>query len=192
MLASLRDLRDAFAQRRDWQPVWRLTAGLDAELGVPDTMQTPLYAQLAEVDAVISTPSNVILEAMLYGLPVAMLDYTNSPAYVSAAWTITARSHIPDVLDGLAAPPSVRLEWQRTLLRDQLACDSPATPRVIALMERLITGSERPAPPGEPDDSRHAELAAEVAHLRQALALRPSQILYRALCEVKRKWGARR
>ena len=129
---------------------------------------------------------------MLHGLPVAMLDYTNSPAYITAAWTITASAHIPEVLDGLAAPTRNRLDWQRTLLGDQLACDTPATPRVIALMERLMTGSEMPAAHPAPRESRQDELEAEVAHLRRALALRPSQVLYRAFCEVKRRWGARR
>lgn len=192
VLASLRDLREVFEQRRDWQPVWRLTAGLDAELGVADTMGKPLYEQLAEVDAVISTPSNVILESMAHGLPVAMLDYTNSPAYVNAAWSITAGAHIGAVLDGLAAPAANRMDWQRTLLRDQLACETAATPRVIALMERMMAGREAPAAALAEENGRYAELSAEIAHLRQALALRPSQILYRTLCEVKRRWGAGR
>jgi hypothetical protein len=40
---------------------------------------------LASVDAVISTPSTAMLEGMLQGLPVAVLDFHNRPHYVPAA-----------------------------------------------------------------------------------------------------------
>ncbi|MBI2689467.1 MAG: hypothetical protein HYX27_24435 [Acidobacteria bacterium] len=191
-VTALRDLKLWFGDRGDCQAVWRVTAGLDEAVGVRNAELVALPEQLAHVDAVISTPSNVILEAMLYGLPVAVLDYANSPAYVSAAWTITAPAQIGAAIGGLIAPDAPRMEWQRTLLADQLECATPATPRVIALMERMINGEPEPAPVPVTPDRRVRELEAEVTHLRRALALRPTQVLYRTLCELKRWLGSRR
>lgn len=189
--AALVDLQTWFRGHPEVRPIWRLTSGLDEEVGVENTMRTPLLEQLGQVDAVIATPGNVILEAMLHGLPVAMCDYTNSPAYITAAWTITASAHIPAIIPGLLSPVPHRLAWQRTLLADQLECRTPATPRVIELIERMIGGRAATGAPNLPPDSRNRELETEIAHLRHALAIRPAQILYRALCELKRRLGSR-
>src|SRR5207253_1483249 len=107
---SLRDLKQFFANGDStagvaFELVWRLTGELDAEIGVVSNIGDLGGKELAEVlrqvDAVISTPSTSMLEAMLLGLPVALLDYTNVPHYVPAAWRITAARHIPEVLSEL-------------------------------------------------------------------------------------------
>lgn len=190
VVAALGDLREWFAAHPAIRPVWRLTAGLEEAIGVPNALAVPLPDQLAAVDAVISTPSNLVLESMAHGLPVALLDYTNSPPYIVAAWSITAAVHIEAAVAGLLEPDARRMDWQRTLLADQLECRTPATPRVIALMERMMGAAPVPAP--EPVGSprgRERALEAEIAHLRAALALRPTQVVYRALCELKRRLG---
>lgn len=194
VVASLRDVRDWFKLHHDCRLVWRLPDGLDAEVGVESSFHLPLAEQLAAVDAVICTPSTVILESMLCGLPVALLDYTNSPAYVTAAWTITAQVQLGSTLEDLLAPPPHRVAWQEFLLADQLACATPAVPRVIALIESMTGRSEEAGPPVEaaprppaPAQGRVLELEAEIAHLRRALDLRPSQVLYRAFCELKKR-----
>ena len=53
---------------------------------------------LQSVDALITTPSTTMLEGMIKGIPVVLLDYTNSPHYVPAAWSITAPNHIEKVI----------------------------------------------------------------------------------------------
>lgn len=188
VIASLRDLQAWFADHPSIEPVWRLTGGLEEVLGVRSSMSVALPDQLAAVDAVISTPSNLILESMAHGLPVAMLDYTNSPAYITAAWTITAGTHIAAAVEGILDPDPRRMDWQRTLLADQLECRTPATPRVIAVMEHLLSGKPLPEPTGAPCH-RERELEAEITHLRAALSLRPTQVVYRAFCEIKRRLG---
>jgi len=125
------------------EPVWRITGGLDAALGVRNTgggiESPPLVEILSGVDAAITTPSTIILEAMLQGLPVAVLDYTNSPKYVPTAWSISAPEHLDQVLPELIEPPAARLLFQTTTLHDALECRSPATDRMIELTEAMIT-----------------------------------------------------
>jgi len=142
LLAGLWDLHGFFSRRIavngvPVEPVWRLTAGLHQELKVPSCGDRPLAEILQEVDAVITTPSTTLLEAMLLGLPAAILDYTNSPHYVQAAWRITAPAQIEEITAQLAHPPEPKLLFQETLLHDALACSTPAVPRLIQLITEM-------------------------------------------------------
>jgi len=139
---SLADLRDTLARRSDIQVVWRVTRGLHKRLNVKNTFTESTGAELrdvlAQVDAVITTPSTAMLESMLLGLPVAMLDYHNVPHYVQAGWSITAREQIGPTLDDLIAPPLERMLFQDYILHDALSCRTPALPRIVHLIEDMI------------------------------------------------------
>lgn len=192
VIASLVDLKGWLLQHTAITPIWRLTAGLADVIGVSNSTTISLADQLAMVDAVISTPSNVILESMAHGLPVALLDYTNSPQYIRAAWSITAKAHLSDAIDGILAADSCRMKWQSALLDDQLECQTEATPRVIALMESLMDGSPVLGAPSPIQTPKEAQLEAEIAHLRKMISLSPTQVAYRCLCEVRRWVGGMR
>jgi hypothetical protein len=146
-LKSLLDLKTWF-DRHDSAgdvrivPVWRVTGDLPARIGL-DTEPTEFTGRelagiLPEIDAVISTPSTVLLEGMLQGVPVAILDYTNSPHYVPAAWSITAAEHFDDVLHGLIHPSEARMLYQGTILHDSLEFRTPAAGRLLKLAESMI------------------------------------------------------
>jgi hypothetical protein len=79
-----------------------------------------------------------MLEAMLNGLPVALLDYNNCPHYVPAAWTVSAPRHLDQVLPELIDPPPAKMLYQDTVLHDALECRSPAAPRMVRLIEEMI------------------------------------------------------
>lgn len=189
VIDSLLDLKEWLLRHRPITPIWRLTTGLEDVIGVSNSASVSLADQLAEVDAVISTPSNVILESMAHGLPVALLDYTNSPQYIRAAWSITAKSHLGEAIKGILGADACRMKWQSALLADQLECQTESIPRVIALMESLMSGSPLLSEPSQSQTSKEAELEAEIAHLRTIITLSPTQIAYRCLCEVRRWIG---
>ncbi|HXC99229.1 MAG TPA: tetratricopeptide repeat protein, partial [Verrucomicrobiae bacterium] len=145
MTASLRDLKSFFDSVATingikLEPVWRLTKGLDAEIGVSSQASEfsghEMAVALQQVDAVITTPSTAILEGTYFGLPVAVLDYCNTPQYISTAWRITAQEQIATTLTELISPAEPKLLFQETVLHDSLECDTPAAPRLL----RLITG----------------------------------------------------
>jgi hypothetical protein len=137
---SLADLRDALEKRTDVEPVWRLTRDMHRTLGVRNSLRdlegADLHDVLEQVDAVLTTPSTALLEAMLCGRPAALLDYHNTPHYVPAAWRVTCREQIEPTLEQLRHPPPARMLYQDYCLHDALSCRSEAMPR----MERLIEG----------------------------------------------------
>ena len=147
MRQSLLDLKQTFADGVvvDQVPLtieWRITQGLQSEIGV-DTVVTDLSGRelaevLQKVDAVISTPSTSMIEAMLLGLPVAVLDYCNCPHYVQPAWRITAAEQILPVLAELVATPAPKMLFQETTLHDTLECASPAAPRLLRLADEML------------------------------------------------------
>lgn len=178
---SLRDLRDAFprqlADGRVVEVDWRLTAGLDQELGVANRLSDLSGRELAEIlpeyDAVISTPSTAGLEAMLAGRPLAWLDYHGTPQLTPAAWSIGHREDVSRVIAELAAPPANKLAWQNQLLRDHVYLAESATERLVDLIQRILeqaraglesgkqlsfSGPILPSPRAVENNFEHAEL----------------------------------
>jgi hypothetical protein len=144
---SLADLKTALLRKPAagavrLEPVWRLTQGLDQEIGVDagESAQAKrdLLDVLQNVDAVITTPSTTMLEAMLLGLPVAVLDYCNTPHYVPPAWRVTAAAHLGPTLAELVNPPAPKMLFQDTTLHDALENRTPATPRLQQLARQMI------------------------------------------------------
>lgn len=141
-LQSLRDLQTELSQREDIQVVWRISKGLHIQLGVQNTYTSAtgeeLHELLPQMDAVITTPSTAQLEAMLLGIPVALLNYHIVPVYTPAAWEIKSEKHIRQILAELFAPPLEKMLYQETCLKDSLACQTPALPRLIQLIDEMI------------------------------------------------------
>ncbi len=124
------------------EPIWRITGDLESGLGVDSMVSDLSGAELAEVlenvDALITTPSTMLLEGMMQGIPVALLDYSNSPRFVPAAWEITAADHIPGVMSELPDPPQTRKWYQDFILHDALECQSPAIERLATLVKTMV------------------------------------------------------
>jgi len=158
---SLLDLKAAFDRGFSvgnvrLEAAWRITKGLDREIGVDSVVTDLTGRQLAEVlqqvDAVITTPSTSMLEGMLLGLPVASLDYCNVPAYVQPSWRISAADHIVPVLTELVNPPAPKLLFQETTLHDALECATPTAPRLQRLAEKMIASGQEARRTGRPVD----------------------------------------
>ena len=148
LIQSLRDLKTELEQA-DVQVTWRLTAGLADEIDVAETAVEFTGKQLAEtlghVDAVITTPSTAMLEAMLLDLPVAVLDYTNSPSYVSSVWRISAKSHIAETVQQILNPPESKMVFQRQLLNEALYVETSATDRLHELVVQMLAIASKAA-----------------------------------------------
>ena len=147
-------LRDFARSRRDVQLVWRLRRWVSDSIALrPDECSdpaSPLSSVLSNVDAVITQPSTLQLEAMLLGLPVAVLDFDNVPAFLPSAWRITNSSQTEGVVKGLLDPEPARLSYQDECLHNELDCSSPATDRLLSLMEAMITAGPRGSGDGAP------------------------------------------
>jgi hypothetical protein len=142
-LRSLRDLKQYFTGKDQVDVVWRLTQELHQHLGVSNTLTDltggELHDVLLQVDAVVTTPSTAMLEAMLAERPTALLDYHNCPHYFETPWTISAEPNIDPVITELLNPPPARMDYQNFLLGEQLACDGKtASARLIQLIEAML------------------------------------------------------
>ena len=140
---SLIELRDWIAETpivngKQIHPCWRLAGDLAQEIDVQNELSdfsgAELESVLVGVDAVIGTPSTALIESMLLDLPTAILDYTNSPQYVSAAWNVTSNSHLGNVIAELATPPESKMVFQRQILNDTVCLNANATERFAELI----------------------------------------------------------
>lgn len=82
--ASLAELRDAL-RRRGVRSRWRVSADLAGALGVTVDAD-PLEQSLLHSRAAICTASTLVLEAMIAGVPVAVMHPHPWPLWIPAAW----------------------------------------------------------------------------------------------------------
>ena len=133
---------------------WRLTRGLDSELAINNQLESldggDLHNQLKQVDAVITTPSTAMLEAMRLDLPVAQLDYHNRPHYVQTGWDIAAAEHITDAMVQMANRNPTRMLFQRQQLADSLYLESNATQRLSNLIAGMLEITRQQIEAGQP------------------------------------------
>jgi hypothetical protein len=123
-------------------PIWRLPDEYAEKLGLSNassdmTGQTIVDA-LKECDALVSTPSTVVLEGMLLGLPCVLLDYYNTPLYFETAWRVSSLEQMNQVLPEVMTPPANKLFFQSYVLHDNLECRTPALPRMQKLIDAMI------------------------------------------------------
>jgi hypothetical protein len=146
-LQSLRDLTRHLQTRLEVQTTWRISRSLAEAIGISQPAQPGPGASLVEAleasDAVITTPSTVMLEAMLLGRPVASLDYHCAPAFQATAWTINAPEQMAGVISELLQAPASKMCFQEVCLADGLEGGRPASERVCVLMERMILNARR-------------------------------------------------
>ncbi|MEM9940234.1 MAG: hypothetical protein AAF939_01515 [Planctomycetota bacterium] len=155
---SLKDLKQWFEQSQinhpgKYEVVWRLTGQLNDALGLEnrwhDFTGKELADQLLYVDAVITTPSTAMLEAMKFERPVALLDYHNCPHYVPACWTISTADQFDSVIEQLAHPSDTMMHFQKTILKDSLQSFESSTERMIQLVQKMASAAKQQIQAGE-------------------------------------------
>ena len=158
VVKGLTELKNRFARNncvgeRLVEVNWRLPDSLLNELNLPIPDRAHKLPSLGDAielsDAVITTPSTVFLEGLIKRRPMALLDFTNSPAYVPAAWRITATAHMNPVLEELASPPAAKMLFQRATLHDQLELGQDSQKRLFALFGEMIKAGRRALESGE-------------------------------------------
>ena len=126
---------------RPIEVTWRLTRDMEKHFApagsISDPSSQPLLPAMAASDAVVTTPSTLMLEGMLAGRPVALLDFHNVPHYVPAAWLMSSEEQVEQAIAELAAPPEAKLLYQDAILHDALECRTDAAPRLAGLAIRM-------------------------------------------------------
>ena len=102
-----------------------------------------------------------MLEAMYAAMPVALLDYTLSPQYVQAAWTVSCKEQILPTINELLNPPTAKVSFQRAVLADSLQIKESASARMIRLVNKMVEIGDRSRSLGKPLRFPHRILDCE-------------------------------
>jgi len=143
VVQSLKDLQVFFQENEGLgiRPVWRIAPLLEKHLSkIENTFgKIPLLDQLQSTDVLITTPSTIALEGMLFQMPVVVLDYTNVPQFLPGAWFINNTLHLNTVVTSALNPMPQKMQYQNLILQDQLQCKAAAVSKIIELMEVMVT-----------------------------------------------------
>jgi len=153
-----RQLRERLRQRtqvggRELDVRWRVSDELaDAISLTPDTNRRSesLAGEIGRAQAILTTPSTLMLEGMLAGKPVAAIDPHNVPVYVPTAWTIRRADDFDRVVSDMQAADPALLAFQHQTLRDAYQTNESATQRMRRLVERLIEAAAQLRSAGRP------------------------------------------
>lgn len=142
VVKGLFDLKSYLLSRDDITVCWRLSRDLAKILGVENDMKIKesyeLVPLIKEADFVISFQSTVVVEAMLYGKPVAIIDYLNVPQYYGTGWLINHKDQIPTIVDSLIQANPNRMIFQEYQLRDILFLNSNSIDRAKLLIKEMV------------------------------------------------------
>jgi len=142
VVQSLKDLQVFFQVNKALgvQPIWRIAPFLEKHLPTLNNTfgKVSLLEQLQSADVLITTPSTLALEGMLFQIPVVTLDYTNVPQWLPTAWFINNKTHLDTIVQSVLNPMPQRMQYQQLILQDQLQSKEAATPKIIELMEVMI------------------------------------------------------
>jgi hypothetical protein len=140
-LRSLFDIKAYFDEHPEIEVVWRLTKNVSDILKVDNQLKELSSLDLADVlenvDAVISTVSTAILEAMLAKRPVAALDYHNVPRFLHTSWTISSCEQIQGIVSELQMPSHRKMAFQDDCLHDSLRLDVDVSSQVAGLISKM-------------------------------------------------------
>ena len=142
LIQALIDLKVFTDNRKDIKCIWRLSRNLASLIGVENSMKEKESFELVELikesDIVISAQSTVVLEAMLYNKPVAIIDYLNSPQFYNTAWFINHRDQISKCINDMLKVPPQKMLFQEFQLRDNLSLDSDPIEQCGQLIDSMV------------------------------------------------------
>ena len=140
---------------------WRISDQIASLIGTETSFDRTLEEDLKNSSAVITMPSTVMLEAMYAHKPVALLDYTLSPHYVTAGWTMSSRHQILPIINELLDPSTAKVSYEQTVLADALQTKESASARMVRLVNKMVEIGDRSRSLGKPLRFPHRILNCE-------------------------------
>lgn len=141
-IEALKDLKSYFQQQKNVSVNWRLSRNLAEIIGVENEMKVKESVELVplikEADLIISAQSTVVVEAMIHGKPVAIIDYLNAPQYYGTAWIINTKHQIASTVESMIKAEPNRMLYQEYQLQDILSMELNAIERSKLLIEKMV------------------------------------------------------
>lgn len=101
-------------------------------------LEPSLREMLEWSDALLSTPSTLMIEGMLLGKAVVSLDPHSVPEYLPTGWTIRSQSDFESTLHGLSPIDPLRMRFQHETLADAYATYGSSKERLFELIDKMI------------------------------------------------------
>lgn len=139
---ALIDIKKYFADKPSFQLTWRLSRNLADLVGVQNEMKEKeskeLVPLIQQADLVLSAQSTVVIEAMLHGKPVAIVDYLHVPQYYGTAWKISHSDHIHATIQSMIQPTAALMQYQNYQLHDVLELGQDAIDASGKLIQAMV------------------------------------------------------
>lgn len=100
--------------------------------------KTYLYEDLANAFAVVTTPSTVSLEAMLFDIPVVHLLPDPTLVYLQTAWSICKEENIEEVIIDLTNIDPLKMSFQNIILNDNISHRNSSIEKITKLIYALL------------------------------------------------------
>jgi hypothetical protein len=139
---ALKDLKIYFEGQSNIHVNWRLSRNLAEIIGVENEMKVKESVELVplikEADLIISAQSTVVVEAMLHGKPVAIIDYLNVPQYYGTAWIINTKTEIASTVESMMKAEPNRMLYQEHQLNDILEIHNNSIEQAKSLIFKMV------------------------------------------------------
>ncbi|WP_309387117.1 hypothetical protein [Cerasicoccus frondis] len=121
--------------------IWRVSPRIVAETSLTEeeaaTGSGDLRALIEQADCVVSTPSTLLLEAMLCRKRAVMIDYTDAPNMPYCAWQIRRPEQLVNCLADALIGNDAKLAMQDYLLSKNLCLEPEASRRLSDILHAL-------------------------------------------------------
>lgn len=134
----VRALADAEREGAIAQTVYRVSDKLACELNIVNCRNILADQALSDADIVVTTPSTFAIEAMLRGVPTAILDPFGLPVLTPSAWPATNWETVIQSLPSLTSPESERASFQDHIVSSLVRSDGVAASRIVKLICGIV------------------------------------------------------
>jgi hypothetical protein len=104
------------------QEIYSLLADNDSQ--ITNDILTDFDTCMSDVSHVITTPSTIVISAMLKGVPVCQLIYRNEPVFLQSGWSLNTIQNIDMFFGDFLLDNPNKINFQNATLNEYVRCES--------------------------------------------------------------------
>jgi hypothetical protein len=148
-IESFKSLISELKHFEDVEVMWRISPDLAKDLKVhgnsfSDFSGKSLHSIISNVDMVITTPSTSIIEAMMFGVPVGVIDFHLEKQLYKAVWRFSDSSAIKPIITQMMNPSIEQVQLQNKYLLEQISNIGNSKNILKEVLEKVLQVKESP------------------------------------------------